>query len=243
MQPRPHRPTNEPASFNYNELAKAQFLKGLSDGFVNELAQHALLRRFTRGEILFWEGDACAGLHIIHQGGVKLSRTSQTGRQLILRIVDQPGASFNEVPVFDGGNNPVNAIALNDCQVWVIRKEHMQLSLQHNPDQASTILVRLADQLRYFVDRIAELAFYQVTNRLARLLLRLPENQLNGSEGQRPITRDELAARLGTVREVVVRSLRELEQTGAIQIERRRILILDRELLMEWASEDTPGVG
>ncbi len=80
---------------------------------------------------------------------------------------------------------------------------------------------------------VEELSFFQVTNRLARLISLLPPDQLVGSTNQR-ITQDQLAARLGTVREVVARSLRELERSGAIRVHRREILILDPDILQEW---------
>jgi CRP/FNR family transcriptional regulator len=72
-----------------------------------------------------------------------------------------------------------------------------------------------------------------VTNRLARLITQLPEEQLVGESTQR-ITQDQMAARLGTMREVVARSLRELERSGAIQVERRQIQIIDHKILNEW---------
>ena len=86
------------------------------------------------------------------------------------------------------------------------------------------------------VGKVEELSFYQVTTRLARLIANLPETQLLGESGIR-LTRDDMAARLGTVREVVARSLKELERSGAIQVSRRKIKIVDRDRLCEWAQE------
>jgi CRP/FNR family transcriptional regulator len=95
------------------------------------------------------------------------------------------------------------------------------------------IVVSLTKNLRMFVGLVEELSFYQVTNRLARLISQLPPDQLAGSSTQR-ITQDQLAARLGTVREVVARSLRELERSGAIRVSRREIQVLDPGILQEW---------
>ena len=80
---------------------------------------------------------------------------------------------------------------------------------------------------------VEELSLLQVTNRLARLLSRLPQEQLDGPAAQR-LTQDQLAARLGTVREVVARSLRELERSGAIQVAGRRISVMDEQILEDW---------
>jgi CRP/FNR family transcriptional regulator len=84
------------------------------------------------------------------------------------------------------------------------------------------------------VSLVEELSFYQVTNRLARLISQLPEEQLGGQTAQR-ITQDQLAARLGTVREVVARSLRELERSGAIRIGNRQIRVVNPQVLQDWA--------
>jgi CRP/FNR family transcriptional regulator len=79
----------------------------------------------------------------------------------------------------------------------------------------------------------SEMAFYQVTHRLARLISQLPGEELGG-EGTPHLTQEQLAARLGTVREVVARSLRELERSGAIRTVNRRITIADSSRLEQW---------
>jgi CRP/FNR family transcriptional regulator len=79
---------------------------------------------------------------------------------------------------------------------------------------------------------VAELSFHRVTARLARLLQDLPEEQLTGNSAER-LTQDDLAARIGTVREVVARSLKELEKCGAIEVQRGKIKIIDEEKLRD----------
>jgi len=78
---------------------------------------------------------------------------------------------------------------------------------------------------------VSEMAFYQVTHRLARLISQQTSEELSGT----PWTQEQLAARLGTVREVVTRSLKELERSGAIQLEKRRIEVSDPDVLEQWA--------
>ncbi len=80
---------------------------------------------------------------------------------------------------------------------------------------------------------VAELSFYTVTTKLARLLREIPHDQLSGSGAQR-LTQDDLAARIGTVREMVSRSLKELERCGAIEVNRGKITIVDRDQLIDW---------
>jgi len=99
---------------------------------------------------------------------------------------------------------------------------------------ADAVIQALAQNLRHMIELIEELSFYQVTHRLARLLSQLPAEALDG-QGVGRLTQDQLAARLGTVREVVARSLRELERSGAIQVKRRQIQVINKELLEDWA--------
>ena len=199
---------------------------------LNELANETSLRSYARGETVFWQGDACAGLHILHNGSVKLYKLSPKGRELIIRVL-YPGATFNEVPVFDHGVNAVNVAAVEDSRIWLVPAPAIRGCMQANPAMAQVVIENLSKNLRMLVGVVEELSFYQVTSRLARLLGRLTPEQL---QGQR-ITQDQLAAQLGTVREVVARSLRDLERSGAIRVSRRQIQVLDRVALSAWAEE------
>jgi CRP/FNR family transcriptional regulator len=101
---------------------------------------------------------------------------------------------------------------------------------------AQSVILNLSHNLRNLLKIVEELSFFQVTNRLARLISQLPSEQLVGDREER-LTQDELAARLGTVREVVARALRELERSGAIEVQRRQIRVADEKILREWAQE------
>jgi len=211
-------------------LHKNEYFEGLNESLLNQVATHMQLREYERGEALFWEGDPCAGLHIIEQGFVKLYRLSPQGRQYIVRVL-QEGDTCNEVPTFDGGTNPVNVEALETTHVWVIQADTLQGLLRKHPDFAQKVINNLGKNLRGLVRMVSEMAFYQVTHRLARLISEQPPAQLSGT----PWTQEQLAARLGTVREVVARSLKELERSGAIHIDKRSIAVSDPAVLEQWA--------
>jgi len=214
-------------------LSTNPYFQGLSEISLNELAKDMSLRRYARGEVLFWEGDACSGLHIIQRGRVKLFRISPQGRQHIVRVL-QEGDTCNEVPVFDGGTNPVNVEALEETSVWVVDAVAVQNLMSKDPEFMRKTIQNLAQMMRHLVKMVSEMAFYQVTNRLARLIAEIPAHELSG-EGSMRWTQDQLAARLGTVREVVARSLRELERSGAVEVENRRITVKDANVLQQWA--------
>jgi CRP-like cAMP-binding protein len=210
-------------------LRRNPYFDDLPDQILKEIAAHTQLRGFERGEPLFWEDDPCAGLHIIQEGSVKLYRISPQGRQYIIRVL-QEGDTCNEVPAFDGGTNPVNVATLERSKVWVIEADTLRALVKSHPDFALKVLSNFGRNLRGLVRLVSEMAFYQVTNRLARLISELP-----AEESRPPWTQEQLAAQLGTVREVVARSLKELERSGAIRIEDRRIYIADEDILQEWS--------
>lgn len=203
------------------------YFSELPEPLLKEVAASMQLREYQRGDVLFWEDDPCDGLHIIESGSAKIYRLSPQGRQYIVRIL-QEGDTFAEVPAFDGGANPVNVDALETCQVWVINSEKLRALIASHPVFAQKVLKNFGEMLRSLVRAVSEMAFFQVTHRLARLIS-------EDAEEPRPHwTQEQLAARLGTVREVVARSLKELERSGAIRIEDRRIHIADDSVLRQW---------
>jgi len=213
-------------------LRANRYFSTLSDIVLQSLAPGTHLRLYERGEAICWQDDNRTALYIISSGSVKLFKLSPKGRELIIRVLDE-GSTFNEVPIFDNGVNPVNVAALEDSSIWMIEAEVIRQCIQQHPEMAQAVILNLSHNLRVLVSTVEELSFYQVTNRLARLISRMPAEQLVDQR----ITQDQLAARLGTVREVVARSLRDLERSGAIRVERRQIKVLNESLLRDWAQE------
>ena len=216
------------ASERIKVLKGNEYFDELSDSILKDVADHMSLREYQRGDVLFWEGDPCDGLHIIEHGSAKIFKLSPQGRQYIVRIL-QEGDTFSEVPAFDEGANPVNVEALETCRVWVIEIQKLHELIMTNPVFSQKVLLNFGKMLRGMVRMVSEMAFYQVTHRLARLVAELPQ------EKSAPHwTQEQLAARLGTVREVVARSMKELERSGAIKVEDRRIQIADQEIFNQW---------
>ncbi len=205
-----------------------EYFDDLAENILQDIAQYMHLREYQRGDVLFWEGDPCDGLHIMQQGSAKIFRLSPQGRQYIVRIL-QEGDTFSEVPAFDEGTNPVNVEALETCRVWVIDNQILRELVLSQPAFAKKALANFGKMLRGMVRMASEMAFYQVTHRLARLIAELPQDR------SAPLwTQEQLAAKLGTVREVVARSLKELERSGAIKVEDRRIHVADQEIFDQW---------
>jgi CRP/FNR family transcriptional regulator, cyclic AMP receptor protein len=211
-------------------LRKNEYFDTMPDAMLEQISSHMQLREYERSEPFFWEGDPCDGLYVVMQGSAKIYRISPQGRQFIVRVL-QEGDTFAEVPTFDGGLNPVNVEALETCSVWVVDSEILREMVLSYPQFAQKVLVNFGTMLRNMVRQVSEMAFYQVTHRLARLINELPPDETGITS---LMTQEQMAARLGTVREVVARSLKELERSGAIEVENRRIRILDQEIFHQW---------
>jgi CRP/FNR family transcriptional regulator len=214
-------------------LRRCPYFIGLDDGILVYLAEGMRLARFERSEAVFWQDEACAGLHIVAHGSVKLFKLSPHGRELIVNIFKE-GATFNEVAVFDGKMNPINVVALEESDLWIVDPQVIRAAMATHHEMCQAVVLNLANNLRMMVGILEEMSFYQVTQRLARLISQMTPAQLAGEATER-VTQDQMAARLGTVREVVARSLRELERSGAIRLGQRRIYVVDKDILQEWA--------
>jgi CRP/FNR family transcriptional regulator len=219
--------------FRIRALQDNRYLSGLDGEILTYLAENTSLIAYDADEIIIHEGHPCQGLAIIESGRAKIYKGSPSGREMIFSVLEE-GDSFNEVPVFDQLENPANVSAALGTRIWLINADALRKVIAEHPQACQKIIINLSQNLRMLVGKVAELSFYTVTARLARLLRELPEDQLTGSGSGARLTQDDLAARIGTVREVVARSLRELERVGAIDIQRGKITIIDFEKLIDW---------
>ena len=202
-------------------LKAEPYFKSLDDAELSRLARSLVERTYEKDQVIFLEGEPCQGLYIVREGSIKIYKLSAEGREQILTAV-QAGGSFNEVAVFDGGPNPANAAALHSAKVWIVPRSAIVDLIQRRPDVALAIIQNLGARLRHLVGLVEDLSLRQVSSRLAKLLFEM-------SAGQEPgLTQQEMAARLGTVREMVSRSLKQLEVRGLVRIERGKIVVLDR---------------
>lgn len=194
------------------------------------LAARAYLRRYAQGEVMFTEGDACQGLYVLVSGRVKIFKAAASGREQVLAI-EEPGSSFAELPVFDGGPYPASASAMSDAEVLFISRADVRALCLEHPEVALKILQVVAARQRKVLAVLEELSFTTVHQRLVSWLLR--EAKTSGQPTSRgpsitlPSSHQELAAHIGTVRELVSRNLARLQAQGLIAMEAREVTLLD----------------
>lgn len=221
-------------------LAKAPLFADLNDAELNFLARRMLTRRFATGELIFGEGDPCLGLFVIDTGSVKIFKSSAGGREQVLAI-DGPGDSIAEVPVFDGGPYPASALALKDSVLLFISKADFRAVCLECPEVTLKVLRFVGRRLRSLVNIIEELSFTTVRSRMAALLLRLARTGKLGPEGVEfllPASNQELAAQIGTVRELVSRNLSRLQAAGIIRVEGRTVTVPNLKALEQEIAPD-----
>ena len=215
-----------------NLLRRAALFAELPDAVLNALAAVTVERHFDRGQVIFLEGEPCAGFHIVAKGEVKVFKLSPQGREQILQHLG-PHSTFNEVAVLDGGPNPASVAAVTDATVCVIGRDDIKRLAQAHPVLAWALVESTARRARHLVAMVEDLSLRSVRARLARLLLNEAQRTTGADEIDRSqmVTQAELAARLGTVREMVGRALRELADEGLIVFDRHRIVIQERAAL------------
>ena len=215
---------------NETVLRKTPLFANLTDTELSALARRVSNRRFERGALLFSEGDPCTGLFLVASGKIRIFKLSPAGREQVL-AVEGPGSSFAELPVFDGGNYPASASALENAEVLFILRKDFQNFCREHPDVALKVIAVVGSRLRRLIGIIEDLSFTTVRHRLIALLLRLAEaNGTNSKEGvhvELTKTHQDLAAELGTVRELVSRNLSRLQAEGFLEVDGRRIIVKD----------------
>ncbi|NWJ44436.1 MAG: Crp/Fnr family transcriptional regulator [Chloroflexi bacterium] len=222
---------------NKELLRGIPFFAGLeTDSLTLErLAATTYEEKYEAGQILFLEGEPCRGLYYVVKGRVRIFKAEPGGREQVLRLAGA-GTSFNEVPVFDGGQNPASVDAVDDCTIWIVPAETVRTLLETEPAVARAVAKVFSARLRHLTTLIAEVSLKQVSARVAKLLLnRLGEEPILGvgisEQVTSQFTQQQMAAMAGTVREMVGRALRTMQKAGAIEAKRGYILIKDQEKL------------
>jgi len=223
-------------------LRKTPLFANLTETEMRALRTRVTSKQFHRGELLFNEGDPCAGLFLVASGKIRIFKLSAAGREQVL-AVEGPGSSFAELPVFDGGSYPASATALEDAEVLFISRRDFQNFCREHPDVALKVIAVVGSRLRRLVGIIEDLSFTTVRQRLISVLLRMAQE--TGSPSKEGIrleltkSHQDLAAELGTVRELVSRNLSRLQAEGFLEVDGRKIVVKDLEgLKLEQASSE-----
>lgn len=215
----------------------AQFLKnhpffaGLDDEQLAQTARLVIRRKVGRNEQFLFAGDPPQSVYFIAHGRVRIYRISPSGREQALMDL-LPGQVFNLVPILDGRPVVSNAVARTACELYAFRREDFLGLIRTYTSLAEAVLVDFSGRLRHLTALVEDLSLRTVPERLARMLLGMTEGT---TPAPRRITQQEIAMQLGTVREVISRTLKNFEQEGLIRVDRHQIVILDQKRLSDIA--------
>ncbi|HYE26281.1 MAG TPA: Crp/Fnr family transcriptional regulator [Clostridia bacterium] len=215
-------------------LRKAPLFSAFDDQQHTFLGSRIVERSYAAGEHVFGEGEPCAGLFVVQSGNVRIYKTSASGREQTLSI-EGPGSTIAELPVFDGGPYPASTQALTDSTLLFVSKQDFHALCLRYPEVTLKVLAVVGRRLRHLVGIIEELSFTTVRHRLAALLVRMARTEgkktASGTEITLSATNQDIAAQIGTVRELVSRNMSRFQSEGLIRIEGRTVVVPSIEKL------------
>ena len=221
-------------------LGRTALFGDLKETELRALAERALVHKLARDEVLFVAGDEARGLYVIVEGSVRAFRESLDGREQVIHV-ERAGATIAELPVFDDKPYPSSVAAVEDSILLFIDKRDVRRLCLDHPQIGLAALKMLAGRLRRCAELVETLSLHEVDHRLARFLL--ADARLRGRRAptgvtvELDLTNPQIAARIGSVREVVSRAFNRLQQNGLISVDGRRVTILDEDALAAYASE------
>jgi CRP/FNR family cyclic AMP-dependent transcriptional regulator len=216
-------------------LRRVPLLQSLSDGELRAIANLATRKRVRVRETVVQQSEPGTELYVLVTGHLKVVSTDPEGRDAGLGVMG-PGEVFGEVALLDGGPRSATIVALDPCELLVIRREHFLRFLKESPDTAVSLLGVLAGRLRKLTERTEDIAFLRVGERLAKTIAALAssygEKQADGSMRlQLKMSQQEMGDLVGATRESANKQIRAWEQDGLVSQDHGHLIIHDLEKL------------
>lgn len=240
MPPEKHRANVDKAG----SLRQTKLFAGLPEEVLQKAAARAAILRLSRGEMLYSEHEEAAGLFVVVEGELRSIRQNLDGREQVLST-ERSGATLSEVPVFNGGKYFSTVIADAPSVVLCIHHKDVHQICREHPELLWNVARVLSHQVRHCAELIESLALRNVDQRLALFLLTVVQDRaVRAGEGvvfELTLTRPEIASRVGSVREVVSRSLSHLHEIRLIELRGKRLVIVPNvNALREFAGAVPP---
>jgi CRP/FNR family transcriptional regulator, polysaccharide utilization system transcription regulator len=203
-------------------ISEAKGLEALKN-----LADEREIRHFSKKNVIYTEGSIPRHLYYIQKGKVKVFKTNEDGKELIISILGEKEL-FGDIDLLSGGNHTESSTALEDCDLTLIPKEDFYALINTNRDVSAKFIKILAGNITAKEERLLNLAYNSVRKRVADAL-----SVLYSRYGNEPISmlREDLAALAGTAKETVIRTLTDFREEKLIDVEDGRITILKPEKL------------
>ncbi len=218
---------SSPHTIRLNDVALFQ---DLSEGELQALSSFLQENSFEKDEIIAFEGEECRRIFIVQSGRIKIFRCAGSGREQILEVLG-PGDSCACNPGVQVWQCSATSQALSPCKVWFLPRQHYNNLINSNSKLMKKLTHIFATRLCRFSSLIEDVSLTDSRHRLVRFLLNMfgAQKAVPGKPVSISFTREEIAQRLGLVRETVTRHLQNLRRKKLIDIKAQQILLLDRQ--------------
>jgi CRP/FNR family transcriptional regulator, cyclic AMP receptor protein len=213
-------------------LSAIPLFHNLSSSQIASIGAHSALMAHEKGDVILRQGDVADSFYVIVAGQVKvyMHDENDNSREVILKTLG-PGEFFGEIPMFDQEPRSANVAALERCHLQVLSYRSFQKAIEQSPDIAAAVMGTLAKRLRHADRRIGTLALMDISARVSRTLMELAIVSNGRRVVGEPFTQKDLASMIGASREMVNRTLKDLQGEGYINVQRKSITILDDRLV------------
>ena len=211
-------------------LAVLPLFSDLSPADLSRMALGCELRRLGRGDTVFHYGEPCEEFHVVVTGQVKLFALSQTGQEKVIELVG-PGHSFAEALMFTSKPYILNAQALSSTLLLTVSKQAIVSEIERDPRFCMRMLAGISRRLHGLIHDIESGALQSGVQRVIGYLLREHEVSENANDETftvaLPVSKATIASRLSLTPEYFSKVLRELEEKGLIEMDKRDIRNVD----------------
>jgi CRP-like cAMP-binding protein len=209
-------------------LQRSPLFRGLAPATLERVASLATQRRYDQGEVICSQGDPGDALYAVVTGKVRISTGAADGREIFLNIME-PGDTFGEIALLDGGTRTATAMAVTACELVSLRREHLFGLLEKEPKVALELLRLCGERLRWTSGLLEDAALLDMPARLAKRLLSLGElhGERQGGATRLRISQEELAGFLGVTRQAVNQQLQAWKAKGWVALGRGSVTVLD----------------
>jgi len=213
-------------------LRQIDIFEGLNRSEVEFMERLFVQRTFAKKDMIFSPDDESDRIYYIKKGKVKISKFSPDGREIILGIY-QKGDLFGETMIYFSGLRETYAIALEESDVWMLRKGNLEKLLENIPELREKLMIVIA-QRRYEIEqRLEDIVFKTVGERLASLILilgkKFGEEVGRAKKINLKLIHYDLANLVGSTRETTTSVLNQFKRKGLIDVQDKMILILNEE--------------
>ncbi len=194
---------------------------------LEDLSRDRKIKAYRKKEVIYREDDYANYLFFIAKGRVKCVKSDNFGKQLVNDVCGQ-GEFLGYMSLFEDGEYNETAVAMEATEVAVIPKKDFLTLIQRRRDVATKFIKMLAGSVRDRENRMLQIAYTPVRERVADALLRLrAKENSNGKEPVRiVIAREDLASIVGTAKESLIRSLSDLKSEHLVDTKGQEIIIL-----------------